>query len=130
LKTTSHIPEWGVYKMIRYLHSAAIMKIAGGFLAVMAAHRSATAQEYLPDPALSRSRASTTANGGVEMEWQYHSRANSPAVPATIVPISKFAGGSGYCTPAMHPHFYSSENNCGWRSSCSHLSYRRACNCR
>jgi hypothetical protein len=115
--------------MIRYLRSAALMKIAGGLLIVTAAYRSAVAQEFLPDPAVSQARSANLANGGVESEWEYHRRANLPSFRTSFVPISKFAGGSGYCTPAMHPPYYGCDTS-GCRRSSRGNTRGGTCNCR
>ncbi|MBI3860337.1 MAG: hypothetical protein HY290_00425 [Planctomycetia bacterium] len=87
---------------------------AGAGLLIVVAARHAPAQEFMPDPAQSQARSANLANGGTESEWEYHRRANSANFRPTIRPISKFAGGSGYCTPVCRPAYYG-RSGCGCR---------------
>jgi hypothetical protein len=115
--------------ILRRLLTRAVLTAAGGLLVAMAAGQAACAQEFLPNPALSRARSATSANGGIESEWEYHKPANALMFRTTITPISKFAGGSGYCTPScVAPYYGGCATGCG--SQRASRSFARACGCR
>lgn len=101
--------------------TARLLAAASTLLAIVAVQQPAAAQDYFPNPALSLSRSANTANGGIDSEWEYHRRANLPDYRPTITPISKFAGGSGYCTPPCSAPYYGCDlgRSCRRSSSCS-----------
>lgn len=94
---------------------------ASGMVVVLAFYQPVAGQEILPNPAMSLARSANTANGGIDSEWEYHRRANSPSFRPTYTPISRFAGGSGYCTPACIAPYYGCDHGgcCGYgRTTC------------
>jgi hypothetical protein len=66
----------------------------------------ALGQENYPNPALSMARSAGLRNGGIESEWEYHRRASSPKFTTQFTPLSKYAGGVGYCCPTMVAPYY------------------------
>jgi hypothetical protein len=113
--------------ILRRLLTRAILTAAGGLLVATTAGQPACAQEFLPNPALSRARSATSANGGIESEWEYHKPANAMKFRMTIVPISKFGGGSGYCTPSCVAPYYGHTAGCA--SQRASRSFAQACGC-
>ena len=104
--------------MRQNLRCRRLRTVVGGLFVVLAGCHLAAAQEIIPDPALSQARSASLANGGIESEWEYHRRANLPSFRPRITPISKFAGGPGYCTPSITAPYYGCDRS------------GRACGCR
>lgn len=109
--------------MLMRLPTRAVLIAASGLLIAMATGLPASAQEFLPNPALSQARSASTTNGGIDSEWEYHRRANSSNFRTTFTPISKFAAGSGYCTPACVAPYYGCDTH-----GCCRRSSRCGCN--
>ncbi|HEY3964202.1 MAG TPA: hypothetical protein VGM05_06570, partial [Planctomycetaceae bacterium] len=95
---------------------------------LVAGPQAASALEDLPNPRLSIPRSATTANGGIEREWEYHKPANAAKFRTKYTPISIFAGGSGYCTPPSSPDYYGYDTGGCRRSNC--FAGSRSCGCR
>ncbi len=115
--------------MPKRLHTTRWLEVTSLLLAVVGAQRAALAQENLPDPSLLIVRSATTANGGIEREWEYHKPGNTQKPQPKFTPISKFAGGSGYCTPPSVPHYYGYDTGGCFRSS-NCFAGSRSCGCR
>ena len=108
--------------MITRSLTRAFITFGVGLLVSSAAQLPAFAQEWLPNPALEQVRAATSANGGIEGEWQYHKPIANRSI-SPVVPISKFAGGRGMCTPTCVAPYY----GCDRSGTCHRTSH---CGCR
>lgn len=98
--------------------------VAGVLFVLSACHAPTWGQEIMPNPALSLARSASSTNGGIESEWEYHRQAVRTGARPVIQPISRFAGGPGYCTPSTVAPYYGCD-----RSGCCNGA-KPLCGCR